>query len=145
MYVYTPFRDQSHLPNYDSGLYDFNFATIWAANAFAGHDRVVDNNLVTFGLTSRLLAADSGAETVRLAVAQRYRFAPQRVTLPHGTGTNKGLSDVMLGASTRWQTDGGARWIFDAVAQYNLDKHESTRTTISTRYTPDKYRTVNVA
>ena len=145
MYVYTPFRDQSHLPNYDSGLYDFNFATIWAANAFAGHDRVVDNNLVTFGLTSRLLAADSGAETVRLAVAQRYRFAPQRVTLPHGTGTNKGLSDVMLGASTRWQTDGGARWIFDAVAQYNLDKHESTRTTVSARYTPGEYRTVNVA
>lgn len=145
MYVYTPFRDQSHLPNYDSGLYDFNFATIWAANAFAGHDRVVDNNLVTFGLTTRLLAADSGAETVRLAVAQRYRFAPQRVTLPHGTGTNKGLSDVMLGASTRWQTDGGARWIFDAVAQYNLDKHESTRTTVSARYTPGEYRTVNVA
>ena len=49
----------------------------------------------------------------------------------------------MLGASTRWQTDGGARWIFDAVAQYNLDKHESTRTTVSARYTPGEYRTVN--
>ncbi|HNE60066.1 MAG TPA: LPS assembly protein LptD, partial [Ottowia sp.] len=28
-YVYTPYRDQHRLPLYDTGAYDFNFATIW--------------------------------------------------------------------------------------------------------------------
>jgi LPS-assembly protein len=141
MYVYTPYRDQNALPNYDSGLYDFNFATIWAENAFAGHDRVVDNNMVTAGLTTRLLDPASGAEVVRLGVAQRYRFEGQRVTLPGGLPTDAGLSDIMLGASINWDP----RWAFDTVVQYNPDTRRSTRTTIHARYSPGPYRTVGAA
>ncbi len=141
MYVYTPYRNQSLLPNYDSGLYDFNFATIWAENAFAGHDRIVDNNLVTAGLTTRLLDPDSGAEAVRLGIAQRYRFSGQQVVLPGGTPTSKGLSDIMLGASINWDP----RWSFDTVLQYNPDTRRSTRTTIHARYSPGEFRTLGVA
>lgn len=141
MYVYTPYRDQHRLPNYDSGLYDFNFATIWSENAFAGHDRIVDNNLVTAGLTTRLLDPDSGAEAVRLGIAQRYRFSGQRVTLPGGTPTDRGLSDIMFGAGINWDP----RWAFDTVVQYNPDTRRSTRTTIQARYSPAPFRTVSAA
>jgi LPS-assembly protein len=140
-YVHTPYRNQSHLPNYDSGLYDFNFATIWAENAFAGNDRVVDNNLVTFGLTSRLLDPDSGAEALRLDLAQRYRFSEQKVTLAGSTPSRQGLSDIMLGTSLHWD----ARWSFDMVLQYNLDTSQSTRTATSVRYAPGRYRTLNLS
>ncbi|MFT3778749.1 MAG: LPS assembly protein LptD [Ottowia sp.] len=141
MYVYTPYRDQSLIPNYDSGLYDFNFATIWAENAFAGHDRVVDNNLVTGGLTTRLLDPESGAEAVRLAIAQRYRFSGQQVVLPGGTPTSAGWSDIMLGAGINWDP----RWSLDTVVQYNPDTRRSTRTTIQTRWSPGPYRTLSMA
>lgn len=140
-YVYTPYRDQSMLPNYDSGIYDFNFATIWSENSFAGHDRVVDNNLVTFGLTSRLLDAGTGAEVLRLGIAQRYRFVPQQVTLPGGAPAARGLSDIMLGTSINWDP----RWSFDSVAQYNIRTHQSTRSTVGVRYSPSDYRTISVA
>ena len=113
MYVYTPYRDQSLLPNYDTGAYDFNFATIWSENAFAGHDRVVDNNLVTAGLTSRLLDLETGAEALRLGIAQRYRFNGQQVVLPGGVPTTRGWSDIMLGAGISWDP----RWAFDTVLQ----------------------------
>ncbi|MDO5625628.1 MAG: LPS assembly protein LptD [Pseudomonadota bacterium] len=141
MYVYTPHRDQRLIPNYDTGAYDFNFATIWAENAFAGHDRVVDNNLVTAGLTTRLLDPATGAEAVRLGLAQRYRFSPQEVVLPGGMPTNRGLSDLMLGGSIQWDP----RWAFDTVVQYNHDTHRNTRTTVQTRYSPGPYRTVSLA
>lgn len=141
MYVYTPYRDQSRLPNYDSGLYDFNFATIWSENAFAGHDRIVDNNLVTAGLTTRLLDPDSGAEAVRLGIAQRYRFSGQQVVLPGGTPTAAGWSDIMLGASIGWDP----RWSFDTVVQYNPDTKRSTRTTIQARWMPGPFRTLSAA
>jgi LPS-assembly protein len=116
-YVYTPYRDQNGLPNYDSGLYDFNFATIWADNIFAGNDRIVDNNLITAGLTSRLLDPQTGAEALRLSVAQRYRFTPQQVVLPGGAPSASGLSDLMLGAGITWDP----HWAFDSVVQYNRE------------------------
>ena len=141
MYVYTPYRDQSYLPNYDSGLYDFNFATIWSENFFAGDDRVVDNNLITAGLTTRLLDPVSGSEIVRLGIAQRYRFSGQKVVLPGGTPTNPGWSDVMLGATINWNP----RWSFDTVVQYNPDTHLSTRTTVDARWSPGPYRTLSAA
>ncbi|MDR2154558.1 MAG: LPS-assembly protein LptD [Burkholderiaceae bacterium] len=141
MYVYTPYRNQNHLPNYDTGLYDFNFATIWAENSFVGGDRVIDNNLITGGLTTRLLDPESGRELLRLAVAQRYRFSGQRVVLPGGTPNSPGWSDIMFGASLNWNP----RWSFDTVVQYNPDTRRSMRTTIHARYSPGPYRTVGVA
>ncbi|OJX09045.1 MAG: LPS biosynthesis protein, partial [Burkholderiales bacterium 68-20] len=54
-YTYTPYRDQSLLPVYDTAANDFNFATVFTENAFTGNDRLADNNLLTLGLTSRLL------------------------------------------------------------------------------------------
>ena len=140
-YIRTPYRDQNRLPVYDTGAYDFNFATLWSENAFAGHDRIADNHLVTAGLTSRLLDPGSGAEVVRLGVAQRYRFTPQRVVLPGGMAEGRGLSDVMLGAGINWDP----RWAFDTVLQYNLDTHRSTRTTVQARYSPGPFRTVSAA
>ena len=140
-YVYTPYRNQNSLPNYDSGLYDFNFATIWADNIFAGNDRIVDNNLITAGLTSRLLDPQTGAEAVRLGIAQRYRFSPQQVVLPGGVPAAAGLSDIMLGAGVNWNP----RWAFDTVVQYNRETHQSTRTTVQARYSPGAFRTLSAA
>ena len=140
-YVYTPYRDQNGLPNYDSGLYDFNFATIWADNIFAGNDRIVDNNLITAGLTSRLLDPQTGAEALRLSVAQRYRFTPQQVVLPGGAPSDKGLSDLMLGAGITWDP----HWAFDSVVQYNRETNRSTRTTVQARYSPGPFRTLSAA
>lgn len=141
MYVYTPYRNQNMLPNYDTGAYDFNFATIWAENAFAGHDRIVDNNLITAGLTTRLLDPATGAEAVRLGLAQRYRFSSQQVVLPGGTSAGRGLSDLMLGGTIQWNP----RWALDTVVQYNHDTRRNTRTTLQTRYSPGPYRTVSLA
>jgi LPS-assembly protein len=140
-YVYTPYRNQSLIPNYDTGPYDFNFATIWADNAFVGHDRIADNNLLTAGLTSRLLDPATGAEAVRLGIAQRYRFAAQQVTLPGGAPSGKGVSDMMLGASINWDR----QWGLDSVLQYDPNKNQSTRTTLGGRYSPGEYRTLSAA
>lgn len=135
-YVYSPYREQKDIPLYDTGAYDFNFATIWAENPYTGHDRIADNNLITAGVTSRFLDAASGAEKLRLAIAQRYRFTPQRLT-----NTDKGWSDMMLGAGLHWNP----RWSFDATVQYNTHTRRSTRSTLLGRYTPGPYRTLSVA
>ncbi len=140
-YVYTPFRDQSLLPNYDSGANDFNFSSIYTENAFVGNDRISDSNLLTLGVTTRFLDPDTGAEAARLSLAQRFRLADQKVTLPGGTPEVAGLSDVLLGAGVNWTP----KWTLDATVQYNPTTAQSVRSTISGRYSPGNYRVVSAA
>ena len=141
-YVNTPYRDQSGLPNYDSGANDFNFATIYTENAFVGNDRISDSNLLTLGVTTRLLDPDTGAEAARFGVAQRLRFADQNVTLqPGDPKVTDRISDILLGGSINWDS----KWAFDSTVQFNPSTDRSTRSTIGARYSPGNYRVVSAA
>ena len=140
-YVKTPYRDQSLLPNYDSGANDFNFATIYTENAFVGNDRISDSDLLTLGVSTRLLDPATGAEVARFGIAQRLRFQDQNVTLPSGTAVTSRFSDVLLGASVTWDP----KWSTDATVQFNPKTGESQRSTIGVRYNPGAYRTVTAA
>ncbi len=79
-YVNTPYRDQSRFPIFDTGLADFNFSQIFSENRFSGHDRISDANQLTAALTSRYMDS-SGAERLRVSVAQRFNFEQPRVAL----------------------------------------------------------------
>ncbi|HEY9446536.1 MAG TPA: LPS assembly protein LptD, partial [Burkholderiales bacterium] len=142
-YVYIPFRDQSGLPNFESGLQDINFATIFSENQFSGQDRINDANQLTFGVTSRLIHEDSGVERLRVGLAQRYYFQSQRVTLPgvpprSSQSTSSDLLAVISGTvAPHWTTEGG--W------QLNTDTNESQKLNIATRYQPEPGKVLNLA
>ncbi len=141
-YVYTPYRNQSLLPNYDTGVADFNFASIYLENAFVGHDKISDNNLLTMGLTTRFLDPESGNQYGRLGIAQRLRFDPQQVTLNStASPAESGLSDVLLGAEVNLNE----RWTLDSTTQYNPLTDHSVRATVGARFNPSSYRVVNAA
>ncbi len=141
-YVYTPYRDQSLLPNYDTGLNDFSFATIYTDNAFVGHDKISDNDLLTLGLTTRFLDANSGAQLAKFGVAQRLRREAQRVTLtPAIAPAEPGLSDILLGATLAVND----QWALDSTAQYNPQTEQSVRAVVGARYSPSNYRVINAA
>ena len=82
LYLYTPFREQSNLPLFDTGLPDLNLVQLFRTNRYVGADRVNDANQVAFGLTSRLFDADSGAQYLAASVGQTYYFEKPRVVLP---------------------------------------------------------------
>ncbi|OYY96011.1 MAG: LPS biosynthesis protein [Polaromonas sp. 28-63-22] len=140
-YVRTPFRDQSLLPNYDSAATDFNFATVFTENAFVGNDRISDANLLTLGVTSRLLNPATGGEAVRFGVAQRLRFEDQKVTLPGVLPTTDRVSDLLVGTSVNWVP----QWSFDGAVQFNPKTSQSERSAFAVRYNPSHYRTVSAA
>jgi LPS-assembly protein len=141
-YVYTPYRKQSQLPNYDTASNDFNFATIYTESAFVGHDKISDSNLLTLGVSTRFVDADSGAQLARFGMAQRLRFDDQQVTLnPLDATAQAGFSDVLLGASVNVHDS----WAVDSTVQYNAKTDQSIRSTIGTRYNPGNYRVINAA
>jgi len=140
-YVYTPYRNQNALPNYDSAVNDFNFATVYTENAFSGNDRISNANLLTLGVTTRLIDPVTGAEAARFGIAQRLRFTDELVTLPGGVPSTDRFSDLLLGAQINWTP----KWSVDGTIQYNPDTQNSSRTAIRTNYSPGPYRTVSAA
>ncbi len=146
-FTWTPHRNQSLLPNYDSAANDFNFASIYTENAFGGNDRISDTRGLTVGARSRLLDPQTGAEVLRLGIAQRYLLRDQSVVLPNASGLPGGdpllerLSDVLIGGDLQWDP----RWSASANVQFNPKERQSVRTTLSGRYTPSNYRVLSAA
>ena len=141
-YAKSPFRDQSMLPVYDSGVTDFNLSTIFSENTFVGNDRLIDNDSLTLGMTSRFFDPGNGAELLRFGVAQRIRFSDQRVVLNNTQlPATAGLSDLLVGAGVRWDN----RWALDNTIQLNNQTHDISRNTLQLRYYPTPYRVLNAA
>jgi LPS-assembly protein len=140
-YAATPFREQGYLPVYDSAAFDFNLATVFSPDAFAGHDRVADLNALTLGLTSRLISPESGVEWASLGVAQRLRLRDQNVVLPDQTPIAERVSDLLIGGALQWTPE----WSLNGTVQYNPKNRESVRTVLGGRYHPGPYRVVSAA
>jgi LPS-assembly protein len=143
LYVNTPYRAQSQLPNYDSAAKDFNFVSLYTDNAFSGVDRVSDAHEITAGMTTRLVDAASGAEALRLGLAQRYLLRTQRITAqadgtPDGQPLTQRLSDLLLLGSTSVLPS----WTLDSTLQYSPDVSRLARSTVGARYSPGPFRTV---
>ena len=140
-YVYTPYRDQNYLPNYDSGGNSFNFASIFTENAFGGYDRISDSKLLTLGATSRFIDPETGAEGARFGLAQRLRMKEQNVTMPDDPTGKTGISDLLAGASVALNR----AWAVDTTVQYNQKTDNLLRRVVSGRYNPGSYRVINAA
>ena len=125
-------------PLFDTAPKDFNFESIFTENAFSGIDRVSDGNQLTAGLTTRIIDPATGAETLRLAVVQRVRFADQRHA--EGTPASRRFSDVLIAGSTTLVP----QWTLAGSAQYDPDQRELARLIVGARYSPTPFRTVNV-
>ena len=139
-YVYTPFRDQAALPNFDSAATDFNIVSIFDDNAFSGIDRVSDAHQITAGATSRWLEADTGVERLRAGAVQRYLMRDQRVT-PDGVPITQRISDVLLFG----QSSVTPRWTLGAAVQYSPEDERVTRSVLSARYSPGAFRTLGLS
>ena len=78
-YSYTPYRNQSNIPLFDSSEADLNFAQLFNENSWTGYDRIAETNQVTASVTSRFIDAQSGLEWAKVSVGQRYYFNDQTI------------------------------------------------------------------
>jgi LPS-assembly protein len=141
LYLYTPFREQSELPLFDTGLPDLNLVQLFRPNRYVGADRVNDANQVAFGLTSRLFDANSGAQYLAVSVGQSYYFEKPRVVLPNETVATRDTSDfiaqVSLAAYKNWNVEAGLQW--------NPEDTRSERSQFRLQYRKDGDHVVNLA
>jgi LPS-assembly protein len=106
-YSYVPYRDQSRLPIFDSGLPDLNLTELFRTNRYVGGDRIGDANQLAMAVTTRLFDQVSGAQYLSATIGQIRYFSIPRVTLPeYVLQTSTGLYSPELFAQNRLGTPG---------------------------------------
>jgi LPS-assembly protein len=141
MYLDVPYRAQDQLPVFDTAIPDLNPVQLFRTNRYVGADRVSDANQMSFGLTSRLLDAQSGRQFIAGTFGQTYYFEIPRVTLPGEAPLTSGRSDFVaqlsLAAFEDWSADAGVQW--------DPQNQRSERTTINLQYKPAPNALINLA
>jgi LPS-assembly protein len=142
MYLDVPYRAQDELPVFDTAVPDLiNPVQLFRTNRYVGADRVSDANQMSFGLTSRLLDAQSGRQFIAATLGQIYYFEIPRVTLPGEAPITYGRSDFVaqlsLAAFEDWSADAGVQW--------DPENRRSERSTVNVQYKPAPNTLVNLA
>jgi len=114
MYLYTPYRDQSQLPLFDTDEPDLNWIELFRTNRYVGLDRISDANQVSFGVTTQVYSSASGLRLLSTTIGQRFNFKSPRVRLPD-EGPDSGdasdlIAQVELAGYRNWNISTGIQW-----------------------------------
>jgi LPS-assembly protein len=128
-YVYSPYTDQSALPNFDTATSTFSFAQLFRSSRFSGGDRIDDANQVSLGITSRWLDRDDGRERLRASLGEVFYLRDRKVRLNAtdpvaSSGTSGVAGELALQWNREWSGSADTLWTPDAeAAQFGLQIH----------------------
>ncbi len=140
-YLYIPEDDQSNLPVFDTGFYDFSFNSLFRENRFSGDDRVGDTNQITLALTSRLINEETGEEKGYFRLGQIYYLKDRDVTLPGGLPLDESSSPIIAELDTQIIKN----WDIHSEYQWNPDTKRTEKLIAQIQYDPGNGRLVNIA
>ena len=140
LYTYIPFRDQTDLPVFDSGLPDLNLVQLFRSNRYVGGDRLGDANQLAYGVTTRLLQTSSGRQFLAATVGQRVYFQTPRVTLDDEVPERRASSDVV----GELELNAYRNWSVRLATQYDTDAWSTVLSRFGVQYRAARDRIVNV-
>jgi len=140
LYLYTPYRDQSELPVFDTGVPDLNLVQLFGTNRYVGADRVSNANQASVGLTARLFDSRSGARFLAATIGQTFYFDPLKVSLPGEPPRRSNDSDLVAELALTAYKD----WSLDLDMQWNPQDSAQQRSQLRLQYRPDSERVVNL-
>lgn len=142
-YLYVPYRDQSHIQNYDSSLLQFDYGGLFRDRTYGGLDRIASANQVTTGITSRVYDEQS-VERFNISVGQIYYFTASRTGDEQMTWEDEDQTgSVVWAGDTYWRmTD---RWGLRGGVQYDtrLDSVANGNGTLEYRRDEDRVLQLN--
>lgn len=95
-YLYVPIVNQNNLPNFDSGILNFDYNQLFRDNRYAGYDRVSAANQISLGLATRLFKSNDGEERAMFGIGQTRYFTPNTVPLVETNQIDKHWSPLAM-------------------------------------------------
>lgn len=112
-YVYTPFKDQSAIPVFDTSAYAFNVNQSFTDYRFNGIDRIGDDNRLTTALATRFINQENGQEAFMARIGQIYYFTNRKVQLPAVSVDTTSRSNIIAELKTQpgnWSLSSQLEW-----------------------------------
>lgn len=141
-YLYVPYRNQKHLPVFDSSFIPFDFNQLYRDNRFSGFDRIGDSNQLTWGLTQRFLNTQSGIERLNITLGQILYFKDRKVFI-HRTEDpfrHRHHSAIVGRVASRLQSD----YSLYAEMEWDPDTRKADKRSIGIQYSPDPLDVLNL-
>ena len=122
-YLYTPYKDQSDIPEFDTKLVDFSFANLFRENRFSGADRVGDANQLVLSVSSRFFGDGARKEWLRTSLGQVF-YLDDRLVQPNDPDTGTPLppetgeygafvAEIYAQINEIWSTESAVQWNFE--------------------------------
>ncbi len=144
LYSYVPYRQQSDIPVFDTGMPDFNLVQLFKANRFIGPDRLGDTNQLSAGITTRMLNVGDGTQFLSGTVGQAYYFKTPCVTsLIQTTCSNTQTSDRSSDLIAQLSLTAYKHWTVNIGLQWDPGRGLSKRGDVSLQYRPSGESTIN--
>ncbi|MDO4643482.1 MAG: LPS-assembly protein LptD [Cardiobacteriaceae bacterium] len=138
-YLYTPYKDQSNIPDFDTDERSLSWNWLFTRNRFVGEDRIGDANQLTTSLSSGFYRDSDGQEKLRLSLGQIQYFRDRRVTLGDRVdkrGKSVLVSEALYNIDNHWQLHGLSFW--------DTKLNRAERGVVSLGYHLDSDRFVNL-
>ena len=137
-YLYVPYRDQSHIYNYDSSLLQSDYSGLFRDRTYGGLDRIASANQVTTGVTSRVYD-DAAFERFNISVGQIYYFTESRTGDDNIKWENDDKTGSLVWAGdTYWRISD--RWGLRSGIQYDTRLDSVATSSSSIEYRRDENR-----
>ena len=137
-YLYVPYRNQSHINNYDSSLLQSDYSGLFRDRTYSGLDRIASANQVTTGVTSRVYD-DAAVERFNISVGQIYYFTESRTGDDHTEWENDDKTGSLVWAGdTYWRISD--RWGLRSGIQYDTRLDSIANSSSSIEYRRDENR-----
>jgi LPS-assembly protein len=127
-YNYTPKKNQSALPNFDSADKNDSYESLFSSQKFTGIDRISNANSFTLGLESDFIDEEIGGTYLSLKAAQTIHLDNQDMDSDGNLVDRRKYSNVAVSADFSLNN-----LAFNNALQYNpetntVDQHDSTIT-----------------
>ncbi|SEA05910.1 LPS-assembly protein [Thiothrix caldifontis] len=139
-YTYTPYRDQSNIPVFDSSARSLSYNQLFAENRFTGKDRIGDANRLTASVSTRIQSPEDGRELFRASIGQMYHFDERKVTLPDEAPLQGNRSELILEAAGEINP----RTRLSTTAYWDSKENTVNAGEVRINYKDDKKRLLNV-
>lgn len=138
-YLYTPYKDQSDIPNFDSDELTKSWSWLFARNRFSGGDKIGDAHQLTTALTSRFYRDEDGFEKARFSIGQIQYFNERRVGLNNNTKVADNNSVLVTEGQYRFDS----HWSLYGLSFWNPNQRRNERNIVDVRYNLDTDRYIH--
>jgi LPS-assembly protein len=134
-YVKIPYQNQDTIPLFDTTQAALSFPQMFSENRFYGNDQIGDANMVTTGLTTRLIDGVGGIERLNIGVAERYSLS-----MPQIAPDANLKSDILLSIGGKLTKSITLSSLFD----YNPNEKYTTSGSVTASYKPEIGKLLNL-